>query len=1117
MSGVTCLLCNKRFKTLRALRGHQLHCPPSIQVAVDSKEFTNIANEDTDEPTNSSDLKMNQKRQKKAENGEERPARKRKPFIPSPLDRHIHKTRSLDPYPLSYIILHGEKHRDDPRLKEARKLFALVYPTIPKDFQHAAVSASCNTKQDFRSFRTIVLSIQNPEGRQVVSCATVKVHSNPKLLEVLFIATNPTLQRRGFGRLLLHLVQDLVLEDGVLQTLACASSDAVPFWKKMGFSMNSSARVHGWRLVQLGGTKVMSQGMENEESNHRLKIASALLRLPLDKHRRAPCLRGQERAIPDLKKWLIRAREEKKRRKDLEAREELLRKEELHVSRREERMARRMLRAQAKLGGSVRRKVPVARSSTRSVESSHSSTRSRGHSSGRAKAKVIALESVDVSRDPSYINTRRVKKFLAGLETRNFYLPHKYMSASGASSSGIQPHSDECHKCGSDTDRLLCCDSCTFVWHLGCLDTPLSAFPPSEFPWHCPVCTSNRRENGKNEGIRSTRSNTRQKWNMRICHVCRRRKNPEAYPEGEWDIPFDQRLCETCRQALDEGNQNNEDDEEKGEEAGGRRNSKRRRISAGDERKDNERRHDEQESNGDRDKNDDITDDADEEGDAIDDDEDAEEDSCDAHDRSSSSSERSSKRRKAQSLPYWVPSTGAWTVSAINGGRRVTFAPDGTLCRNKHEIVEWISENSPRDLKEYLETLDKHSSLYCSSCKRQFRSPQGYARHMKARHEGNDTIKPASSSGKDHGMRCALCHKVGHGKRGEGRLEKAASGIFVHSLCLRFSPKVSQNAGRVRKISAMRAIKRGQQSNCKECGEAGATMRCSVPECTNRYHIYCAMAGGCTFDKLQFLSTSSRGLYCPRHQASNSAKNAAKATRLSAWSTVFEKPLEEKDIMTVSSSSTPAAEEEEESESGMSTGEEHKNQVFEISDEDGGFEVTGETTLDWSSSPGRGMKKFPQIEERVEARYRQRWYPGILKRLKRVNGMLQFGVKCDVDKNNTMILWCASDDIRRELKISGNGNVHGHAEKLSIADTSSSPQRLFGDRKKKDSAQDSHRELEIIDLTYDQEKRAVCEQNRIRKRRGYEKRMNGTAHGTKVNETQLVQGKIPIINLTDWT
>ena len=46
-------------------------------------------------------------------------------------------------------------------------------------------------------------------------------------------------------------------------------------------------------------------------------------------------------------------------------------------------------------------------------------------------------------------------------------------------------HEDFCHVCKAPGD-LLCCDTCSLVFHIGCLHPPLKDVPENE--WHCPSC-----------------------------------------------------------------------------------------------------------------------------------------------------------------------------------------------------------------------------------------------------------------------------------------------------------------------------------------------------------------------------------------------------------------------------------------------------------------------------------------------------------------------------------------------------------------------------------------------------------------------------------------------------
>lgn len=49
-------------------------------------------------------------------------------------------------------------------------------------------------------------------------------------------------------------------------------------------------------------------------------------------------------------------------------------------------------------------------------------------------------------------------------------------------------YDDQCRACNRGGD-LLCCESCTAVYHLDCLDPPLLDVPTEE--WHCAVCVRN--------------------------------------------------------------------------------------------------------------------------------------------------------------------------------------------------------------------------------------------------------------------------------------------------------------------------------------------------------------------------------------------------------------------------------------------------------------------------------------------------------------------------------------------------------------------------------------------------------------------------------------------------
>ena len=59
-------------------------------------------------------------------------------------------------------------------------------------------------------------------------------------------------------------------------------------------------------------------------------------------------------------------------------------------------------------------------------------------------------------------------------------------------------HDDHCRRCHKLGD-LLCCDRCSSVWHLQCLDPPMEEVPDDE--WICSVCRQMAKENLCDDGV----------------------------------------------------------------------------------------------------------------------------------------------------------------------------------------------------------------------------------------------------------------------------------------------------------------------------------------------------------------------------------------------------------------------------------------------------------------------------------------------------------------------------------------------------------------------------------------------------------------------------------------
>lgn len=50
-------------------------------------------------------------------------------------------------------------------------------------------------------------------------------------------------------------------------------------------------------------------------------------------------------------------------------------------------------------------------------------------------------------------------------------------------------HNEACEACGLG-GMILCCDGCNLVYHLECLNPPLTAEPPEDRKWFCPHCVA---------------------------------------------------------------------------------------------------------------------------------------------------------------------------------------------------------------------------------------------------------------------------------------------------------------------------------------------------------------------------------------------------------------------------------------------------------------------------------------------------------------------------------------------------------------------------------------------------------------------------------------------------
>eukprot|EP00047_Mylnosiga_fluctuans_P009452 m.11494 g.11494 ORF g.11494 m.11494 type:complete len:1353 (-) comp2635_c0_seq1:40-4098(-) len=117
-----------------------------------------------------------------------------------------------------------------------------------------------------------------------------------------------------------------------------------------------------------------------------------------------------------------------------------------------------------------------------------------------------------------------------------------------AAPTGQAPQPPDCFVC-QDGGELLCCDSCSRVYHLKCLTPPLYGVPDS--PWKCPQCTTTNTEMAVPATLPRDYDKCRachQEGELLWCDCC-----PNSYhlhcltppleraPDGEW-------LCADCTQ-----------------------------------------------------------------------------------------------------------------------------------------------------------------------------------------------------------------------------------------------------------------------------------------------------------------------------------------------------------------------------------------------------------------------------------------------------------------------------------------------------------------------------------------------------------------------------------------
>lgn len=98
-------------------------------------------------------------------------------------------------------------------------------------------------------------------------------------------------------------------------------------------------------------------------------------------------------------------------------------------------------------------------------------------------------------------------------------------------------------------------------------------------------------------------------------------------------------------------------------------------------------------------------------------------------------------------------------------------------------------------------------------------------------------------------LQCNLCNL--HGSRAkEGSLlafQRGARQVLAHNNCAENSPEVEVADGQWKNV--IKAVNRGKHIECTLCGQKGATVGCTHPNCFKSHHFSCAEEGGWRFER----------------------------------------------------------------------------------------------------------------------------------------------------------------------------------------------------------------------------------------------------------------------------
>jgi hypothetical protein len=110
-------------------------------------------------------------------------------------------------------------------------------------------------------------------------------------------------------------------------------------------------------------------------------------------------------------------------------------------------------------------------------------------------------------------------------------------------------------------------------------------------------------------------------------------------------------------------------------------------------------------------------------------------------------------------------------------------------------------------------------------------------------------------------LQCNFCNLYGSRAR-EGSLlafQRGARQVLAHNNCAENAPEVEVTDGKWKNV--IKAVNRGKHIECTICGQAGATIGCTHPNCFKSYHFSCGEDTGWRFER------DGKIFYCDMHRS----------------------------------------------------------------------------------------------------------------------------------------------------------------------------------------------------------------------------------------------------------